>query len=76
MASPNSCGSSSLSDRLDQRRDEDGVKKISLFVSSPGDVLPEHDGVSRVVQRINDGRHGLSSTKDIRWEDAYCDDAR
>jgi len=50
---------------------EAGVKTISLFVSSPGDVLPERDAVTRVVQRINDEQRGLLAIKDIRWEGAY-----
>jgi len=50
---------------------DNSVKTISLFVSSPGDVLPERDAVSRVVQRINDEQRGLLYVKDIRWESAY-----
>ncbi len=50
---------------------DNGVKTISLFVSSPGDVRPERDVVSRVVQRINDEQRGLLYVKDIRWESGY-----
>ncbi len=47
------------------------VKSISLFVSSPGDVQPERDTVSRVVHRINDEQRGLLNLRAIRWESAY-----
>jgi hypothetical protein len=47
------------------------VKTISLFVSSPGDVLPERDAVTHVVQRINDEQRGLLNVRDIRGESAY-----
>jgi len=47
------------------------MEKISLFVSSPGDVLPERDAVTRVVNRINDEQNGLLEIRDIRWENAY-----
>jgi len=50
---------------------EQAVKTISLFVSSPGDVQPERDAVSRVVNRINDEQRGLLNIRDIRWENAY-----
>jgi formylglycine-generating enzyme required for sulfatase activity/energy-coupling factor transporter ATP-binding protein EcfA2 len=47
------------------------MEKISLFVSSPGDVLPERDAVTRAVNRINDEQRELLQIKDIRWENAY-----
>jgi hypothetical protein len=50
---------------------ESSVKTISLFVSSPGDVQPERDAVSRVIHRINDEQRGLLNIRDIRWENAY-----
>jgi eukaryotic-like serine/threonine-protein kinase len=59
-----------LSDTADASQ-HDRVKTISLFVSSPGDVLPERDAVTRVVQRINDEQRGLLNVRDIRWESAY-----
>src|ERR1700677_2175075 len=49
----------------------DRAKTISLFVSSPEDVRPERDAVTRVVQRINDEQRGLLNVRDIRWESAY-----
>ena len=59
-----------MPDALDGNRGE-RVKTISLFVSSPGDVLPERDAATRVVQRINDELRGLLHVRDIRWESAY-----
>ena len=47
------------------------ARTISLFVSSPGDVLPEREAVTRVVQRINDEQRDLLKIRDIRWESAY-----
>ena len=58
-----------MSDAADADQ-HDRVKTISLFVSSPGDVRPERDAVTRVVQRINDEQRGLLNVRDIRWESA------
>jgi WD40 repeat protein len=59
-----------LSDAADAEQ-HDRAKTISLFVSSPGDVRPERDAATRVVQRINDEQRGLLNVRDIRWETAY-----
>ena len=59
-----------MSDAADADQ-HDRVRTISLFVSSPEDVRPERDAVTRVVQRINDEQRGLLNVRDIRWESAY-----
>ncbi len=52
-----------------QSGDDGSIPAISLFVSSPGDVLPERKAVARVVDRINDEQRGLLQIKVIRWEE-------
>ena len=44
-------------------------KKLKLFVSSPGDLLPERDVVQRVVARINGDYLGVVQFEVIRWEE-------
>jgi len=44
-------------------------KKLKLFVSSPGDLLPERDAVQRVVARINGDYLGVVHIEAIRWEE-------
>ena len=44
-------------------------KKLKLFVSSPGDLLPEREAVQRVVARINGDYLGVVRFETIRWEE-------
>ena len=56
---------------MDGNSDARGPIAISLFISSPGDVLPERDAATRVVQRINEEQKGVLAINDIRWESSY-----
>ena len=42
---------------------------LKLFVSSPGDLLPEREAVQRVVARINGDYLGVVHFEVIRWEE-------
>ena len=44
-------------------------KKLKLFVSSPGDLVPERQAVQRVVARINGDYLGVVHFEVIRWEE-------
>lgn len=44
---------------------------IRVFLSSPSDVEPERDAVTRVVDRINLGQPSDSRFELIRWEDEF-----
>ena len=44
-------------------------RKLKLFVSSPGDLLPEREAVQRVVARINGDYLGVVHFETIRWEE-------
>ena len=44
---------------------------VRLFVSSPGDVMPERQRVDLVVERLNSEFQGLVRIDAIRWENAY-----
>lgn len=44
-------------------------RKLKLFVSSPGDLLPEREAVQRVVARINGDYLGVVHFEVIRWEE-------
>ncbi len=44
-------------------------KKLKLFVSSPGDLLPERQVVQQVVARINGDYLGVVQFEVIRWEE-------
>jgi eukaryotic-like serine/threonine-protein kinase len=50
---------------------ETGTRIIRLFVSSPGDVLPERDRVDRVVRRLNAGLQKSVRIETVRWEHQY-----
>jgi energy-coupling factor transporter ATP-binding protein EcfA2 len=47
------------------------VPTIRLFVSSPGDVMPERDRVDRVVRRLNAGLANAVTIEAVRWEHQY-----
>ena len=44
-------------------------RKFKLFVSSPGDLLPEREVVQRVVARINGDYLGVLHIAVLRWEE-------
>src|ERR1700722_17671115 len=44
---------------------------LRLFVSSPGDVMPERQRVDLVVERLNAEFEGLARIETVRWETAY-----
>jgi tetratricopeptide (TPR) repeat protein len=44
---------------------------IKLFVSSPGDVMPERDRVERVVRRLNASLQNAAAIEVVRWEHRY-----
>ena len=44
---------------------------LRLFVSSPGDVLPERQRVDLVVERLNSEFEGLVRIETVRWETSY-----
>jgi tetratricopeptide (TPR) repeat protein len=44
---------------------------LRLFVSSPGDVMPERQRVDLVVERLNAEFEGLVRIETVRWETAY-----
>jgi tetratricopeptide (TPR) repeat protein len=50
---------------------ETQVPTVRLFVSSPGDVLPERDRVDRVVRRLNAGLQNAVTIEAVRWEHQY-----
>jgi tetratricopeptide (TPR) repeat protein len=50
---------------------ETAVPTVRLFVSSPGDVLPERDRVDRVVRRLNAGLQNTVTIETVRWEHQY-----
>jgi eukaryotic-like serine/threonine-protein kinase len=47
------------------------VKRLTLFVSSPGDVQPERERVERVVGILNGDFVGLVKIDVVRWETRY-----
>jgi tetratricopeptide (TPR) repeat protein len=44
---------------------------LRLFVSSPGDVMPERQRVDLVVERLNSEFEGLVRIETVRWETSY-----
>jgi tetratricopeptide (TPR) repeat protein len=44
---------------------------LRLFVSSPGDVIPERQRVDLVVERLNSEFEGLVRIETVRWETSY-----
>ena len=44
---------------------------LRLFVSSPGDVLPERQRVDLVVERLNSAFEGRVKIGTVRWETSY-----
>ncbi|MFI5010727.1 MAG: hypothetical protein ACHQAY_00105 [Hyphomicrobiales bacterium] len=45
-----------------------GVRKVKVFVSSPGDVGPERERIDLVVRRLNQTFAELVHVETIRWE--------
>ena len=48
-----------------------GTREVKIFVSSPGDVMPERQRLQRVVDRLNGRLGGTLKFRLVRWEEGF-----
>jgi tetratricopeptide (TPR) repeat protein len=51
--------------------ERDAIRRVRVFVSSPGDTLPERGRVDRVVERLNGEFAETARVETIRWETEF-----
>ena len=51
--------------------DPDAIRRVRVFVSSPGDTIHERGRVDRVVERLNGEFAGTARLETIRWETEF-----
>ena len=44
------------------------IRTVEVFVSSPGDVMPERERIDLVAQRLNEAFAGRVRIKTVLWE--------
>src|SRR4051812_41802890 len=56
---------------MSTRRAEGEMRRVRVFVSSPGDALAERQRVGRVTERLNAAFHGSVQLEAVRWEERF-----
>ena len=49
----------------------ESMREVRVFVSSPGDVLPERGRVDAVAAKLNREYEGLAQIKTVLWEESF-----
>jgi len=49
----------------------ESMREVRVFVSSPGDVLPERGRVDAVAAKLNREYEGLAQIKTVLWEENF-----
>ena len=49
----------------------ESMREVRVFVSSPGDVLPERGWVDAVAAKLNREYEGLAQIKTVLWEENF-----